>query len=236
MIIHKRDGILLFITQPDHAALAAEIMDRWHAHGLDENTRRPAILRAVREHDNGWREEDQATHIDAAGQPLDFVSVPAAVKQRIWPRGVSRLGATGPYEAALVAQHALTIHKSQEHDEAWGAFFGSMTRARANQLANVQPHVSRGRFLADYRFVRTGDLLSLVFCNGWREPHDLPGGGRTILKGATLEITPDPFDGVRIPIRVPARRLPERRYASPAELRAALDGAPIEMLEGHAGS
>ena len=233
MIIQRADESVLFITQPDHAALAEHIMRHWSAHGFTEHPRREAILFAVREHDNGWIEEDRDTHVGADGVPLDFTSVPPAIKHRIWPRAADRVGRDRRYEAALIAQHALTVHAEQRTDAEWRSFFDRMTRIRGSLMAAL-PLVSRGRFLGDYRFVRIGDLLSLVFCNGWTEPHTLPDDRRTILKGATLEISPDPFNGRRVPLRVAARRLPVRRYGSAAELRAALETAAPEFLEGYA--
>ena len=231
MIIRKEKDALLFVTQPDHAALAAEIMGQWRGHSLVDHPRRQEILRAVHEHDNGWIEEDRETHVDHDGVPLDFISVPAEVKHRIWPRAVGRIAAERGYEAALIAQHALTVHQTQRAEPSWRAFFDTMSRLRANCLAG-QPRLARGRFLADYRFVRIGDLLSLVFCNGWSEPHDLPDGRRTILMGPTLRVSPDPFGGASVALRVPARRVPARRYASTDALRAALEAAPFETLEG----
>jgi hypothetical protein len=234
VIIRRSESSLLFITQTDHAVLAAEIMTHWRAQALTENPRRERILFALCEHDNGWTEEDRDTHVDGRGTPLDFVSVPADVKHRIWPRAVARLGRDRRYEAALIAQHALTVHAGQRGDSAWLPFFDTMERARGSCMGGVQPPMSRGRFLADYRFVRIGDLLSLVFCNGWLEPHDLPDGRRTILKGTTIVVIPDPFGGARVAFRIRARRIPAHRYASAAELRAALDAAPFESLKGEA--
>jgi hypothetical protein len=234
VIIRPSGNSLICITQPDHAALAADIMSHWRAHALDDNPRRERILFALREHDNGWIEEDRHTHVDELGTPLDFVSVPAEVKHRIWPRAVARFERDRPYEAALIAQHAVTVHAPQRRDSAWQPFFDTMERARGRCMGGVQPPMSRGRFLADYRFVRIGDLLSLLFCNGWPEPHDLPDGRRTILKGTTVAVTPDPFAGSRVALRVRARRIPARRYASAADLRAALDAAPFEIVEGEA--
>jgi hypothetical protein len=72
-----------------------------------------------------------------------------------------------------------------------------------------------------------------VFCNAWTAAFPRPGG-RALLKGTTLEITPDPFAGASIPLRVPARRIVARRFASAADLRAAFDSAPVEILEGDA--
>ena len=92
---------------------------------------------------------------------------------------------------------------------------------------------ARDTLEADYRFVQAGDQLSLVFCNGWRTPFPR-AGGRMLLHGTTLEISPDPFAGARVPLRVRARRVLARSYASGAELRAALDAARLVMIEGEA--
>jgi len=232
MIIRQDRDHLLFITQPDHARLAAVVMSEWRADGFADHPRRDAILTAVREHDNGWLEEDAETHVDGAGNPLDFVAVPPPVKHRIWPRAVARLGDQRPYEAALVAQHALSIHGQQRTDPVWSPFFRHMERLREEMLARCDGE-ARATLEADYRFVQTGDQVSLVFCNGWRNPFPR-AGGRIVLQGTTLELTPDPFEGGRVALRVRARRVLARSYASAADLRAALDTAPLVMVEGEA--
>lgn len=203
-------------------------MAAWRDEGLAAHPRRDTILRAVRDHDNGWIEEDAATMVDGRGWPVDFIAAPIEIKHRIWPRAVARIAGRDRYEAALIAQHALTVHAQHRHEGLWTAFFSRMEAARTELLGGPPDDA----FARDYRFVRIGDLLSLVFCNGWTEPHDLPGGGRTILRGATLEVTPDPFAGARVPLRVSARRLPSRAYASAAELRDALAAAPSETIDG----
>jgi hypothetical protein len=230
MIIRQSGPWQTFITQPDHAELAAAIMRMWRGDGFDEHPRRDVILRAVREHDNGWIEEDAATIVDERGRPLDFVSVPDAVKHRLWPRAVARAGRRNAYEAALVAQHALTVHAQHRGNPEWQPFFDGLEQARTTWLGGP----ADAAFERDYRFVRTGDLLSLVFCNGWTEPHDLPGGGRVVLEDATLRISFDSFAGARVPLRILARKLPARTYGSAADLRAALDAAPVEAVEGWA--
>lgn len=239
MIIRRQKQDLLFITQADHAALAAEILAPWQADGFPANPRRDAILLAAREHDNGWFEEDDATLVDPAGEPLDFVSAPVPVKHRIWPRAAARLARTDLYAAALVAHHALAVHGQQRTDPVWRGFLDRMSRIESDLLAQWEqgdrpPNDNqKGPVPIDYRFLQAGDQLSLVFCNGWTAPFPRPGG-HTILKGTTLEITPDPFDGARIPLRVPARRIAARAFAAPADLRAALDRAPVEILHGEA--
>lgn len=233
MIIRRDRKDLLFITQTDHAALAADIVSGWCAEGFPSNPRRQVILLATREHDNGWHEEDAMTHVDAAGEPVDFVAAPLPVKHRIWPRAAARLATTDPYAAALVAHHAVALHGQQRPDPAWRGFVDRMTRIEADLLAQCQGDGLEQTLREDYRFVQAGDQLSLVFCNAWTTPFPR-SGGRTILKGTTLEITPDPFDGAQIPLHVRARRIPARTFASAGDLRAALDAAPVEILHGEA--
>ncbi len=232
MIIQRGTTDLLLITQPDHAGLAAGLMARWELGGLPDHPRRAEILAATREHDHGWIEEDALTHVAPDGQPLDFITVPPDVKRRLWPRALERVARTDPYVAALVAQHALTVNAPARQEDGWPAFFDVMTRARDAKLARV-PRVNVVDLEGDYPFVRIGDHLSLIFCNGWREP--LSGAGyRAILKGATLEISPDPFGGATVPLSVPARSIPARRYRSAADLRQAFAAAPVRPLEGQA--
>src|SRR5262245_63540953 len=54
MIIRADGASLLFITQPYHARLAADLLSHWK--GFADHPRRAALLLAAREHDNGWRE------------------------------------------------------------------------------------------------------------------------------------------------------------------------------------
>ena len=230
MIIRQQGDALLFITQGDHARLAAEVMAHWREDGLDTHPRRDAILHAIAEHDNGWLEEDADLHVDDDGNPLDFVSVPARVKHGIWPRAVDRVGRSHPYAAALIAQHALTVHGQQRTDPVWRAFFEAMD-ARRDALVERAGGDAGATLGADYRFVQAGDQLSLIFCNGWRTPFPRVGG-RMIFDGHTLELSPDPFGGAWVPMRVQARRVPARSYASAADLRAAVGAAPVVMLEG----
>ena len=108
MIVRTEHDGVIPITQPDHAHLSGRIME--HCVPLRASPRRASILRAIREHDNGWTEEDAAPTIDpATGRIADFVNIPLHVRHGVWPRGVARL-ADDPWAAALVAQHAITVY------------------------------------------------------------------------------------------------------------------------------
>ena len=204
MIVRQHGARQLLITQPDHAALAARIMCEWEEPALACSPRRDAILLATAEHDNGWRETDAAPIVDpASGRVLDFVALPASMRQEIWPRGVARL-ASVPYAAALVAQHALHVYSRFRDDPEWTPFFAEMTSARDAHLQAAAP-ACLDDLLADYQFVRAGDLVSLAFCNAWEEPQP-DGFGRTVtFDGAGVTIDPDPFNGRRIDVEIAGR-------------------------------
>ena len=229
MIVRAHDGAWLLITQPAHAELAGRIMRAWREPALAASPRRDAILLAVASHDNGWIETDASPVLDpASGRVLDFVALPASRRQEVWPRGVSRL-ATVPYAAALVAQHAVHVYSRFRADPEWTAFFGAMEQMRDDHLRRAAP-ATLDELLADYQFVRAGDLISLAFCNDWREPQQ-DGFGRTIrFDGARVTVSPDPFAGGEIEAQITGRLLETTTFASAGAARAALDEAPPRTI------
>jgi hypothetical protein len=244
MIVRDVGSDYLLITQPDHAELAGRLMEAWVADGLPTRPTRAQALYATRLHDAGWIEEDAAPLVDReTGRPFDFVNMPAARRQAVWPRGIARLAETSTYAAALVAQHALTIYRRYRSDPAWAEFFSTMEQERdrwfttdvrpdgsSDGLLDV-PLASRVTFLQDYAVVRAGDLLSLVFCNGWSAAEEIEGY-RIWLDGTTLRVSPDPFAGRETRFEVRSVRIPAVGYESDEELYAAIASGREEALVG----
>jgi hypothetical protein len=230
MIIQPGRSTQLLITQPDHAALAATIMRQWTSDGFEESSRRSDILVAIAEHDNGWREVDAAPLVErATGRILDFIHAPDAVRQGVWPRGVERLANT-PYAAALVAQHAVAIYARNRQESGWRPFFAGMEAACERHLQRAG--VDRDTLGRDYFFVRTGDLISLTFCNVWTDEQRLGSGYTLRLRGSELAISPDPFGGRTIPIAIAAVEVPAAPFASEAAARDAFDRGGAVRLTG----
>lgn len=230
MILRPEGGKLLAISQPDHAALAGRIMERWTLDGLTVNPRRREILLAVAEHDNGWEPIDQKPLVDVeTGELLDFISATAVAKQEVWPRGVASLS-HAPYAAALVAQHAIHIYDRFCGDAEWDSFFAEMAaeRDRYTALAGA----SLDELLPDYSFVRLGDLLSLTFCLAWTDAKTDEFGYTARLEGTNLRVQPDPFEGHSFALEIRARELPKQVYGSEAEAVAAFEAAPGRLLQG----
>ena len=232
MIIRRQADSLLFITQPDHAAAAADLVA--HFDGFAANPRRQDIHLAVLEHDAGWRQLDDEIVFDAgSGHALDFIGAPEAMKQSVWPIAVDRLADRAPYAAALVAEHATFVYSANRDKPEWAQFFAPLEDRRTQLLGRCG--VSLDTLKADYPFVGVADLLSLAFCHGWTEPRER--FGRAIrCDGAAVEMTPSLLPAAPVPVRVRARRVTDRRYASAAELRDALASASPEFLAGVARS
>ena len=236
MIVRHAEGRLLCLTQPDHAALAARLAEAWVADGVPSRPTRDRLLEAIRQHDVGWTPEDAAPRFDPASHgPHGFVTAPVDVRQGAFFRGVETLAPADPYVAALVAQHGLTVYRRFQHDPAWSGFFPTLERRRDDLCAPLLAEVGGApmAFLQDYTLLGLCDLFSLVFCNGWREPH-LMEGYEVVLEGERLVVTPDPFGGVVVDFEVPARALPLRPYWSQDDLDAAWGEAETVRLRGSA--
>lgn len=226
MIVRQSRNAVHLIAQPDHAALSRRIMTHWRE--LDSHPRRESILLAIGEHDNGWREPDASPSLDpASGRVHDFINAPASLRQGVWPRGVERLS-HDPWAAALVAEHALTVYDRYRNDPVWSEFFKTMATMRDELLTRI------GRPLQelehDYPFVRIGDLISLVFCNQWREETYRHWTFR--FDRDVITVTPWAFDVRELAFEIDAIELPDRAFATGDELRDAVGAASRVVLKG----
>jgi uncharacterized protein DUF3891 len=233
VIVRAFEDQLLLITQPDHAALAAQIIAVWRRDGFPDAPRRETVLLATRDHDNGWEAEDRTPTIEpVTGKILDFVEISPDVKRRVWPRAIDRLK-HHPYAAALVAEHAITVYDRYRLEPSWHAWFAQIEAAGASALAMAAP-LTRDDIRRDYPFVRLGDLASLTFCNRWIA-HQRFGDYQMSLEADTrLVIHPDPFDGATVPLTIAGRCLPARPFTSADEASEAYAAAPPVTLHGTA--
>jgi hypothetical protein len=227
VIVRPANDRVHLITQPDHARLAASIIE--HAVALGNRPRRTAILLAVAEHDNGWKEEDAAPILNpATGYIADFVNVPLAVRYRVWPRAIQRLEAY-PWTAALVAEHAVVVYDRFRTEAAWTPFFAGMEAARDRMVR--ASGLTAGELTSDYEFLRLADLISLVFCMASTQAQHF-GEWSVQLTGDRVSVAPDLFGGTTVPIRIHARPIRNQPFRSYTELRAAVDAAESVILTG----
>lgn len=233
MIVVSEDSAFLFITQPDHAHLAGEILSLWRADGLPDNPRRDDLLFAAREHDNGWREADAAPRWNAErGRPHDFITLPAGERIAVWERGVCRFAAARPYASLLIARHALNLFGGRRGEEEWDRLLDFLADFESGLIeqTGVEPETLE----EDYRWLDLADQISLAACAQGREPagrygvHIVPGDGG-------IGIAPFPLAGATT-FRVACRRVPRRAYRSDADLGGELAAArweerPVRLVE-----
>jgi hypothetical protein len=228
VIIRPHHGSLLFITQPDHAAAAADLVQ--HFEGFATNPRRVEIHLAVREHDSGWHDLDRdLVFDDSRGKAHDFITVPEPLKQYVWPNAIDQVLPRSPYAAALIAEHALFVYSGNRGKPEWDTFFNAMEARRTDLLARAG--IPLETLLADYPLLGIADLLSLSFCHCWETPRERFGRS-VVCEGAAVTMTPWRLPAASVPVRVRMRRLPDTSFASREALREALERAPAEFLTG----
>jgi hypothetical protein len=226
MIVRPLGESLLLITQPDHAHLAGHVMAR--ATGLAAHRRRASILLAIAEHDNGWAEPDAEPIIRPSGDVADFITAPIAVRQDVWPRAVANLD-RDPWAAALVAQHAITVYDRFRSDDAWTKFFAAMESLRDKLLARTA--LPLDNLIADYAFVRLGDLISLTLCTGWTTAQHY--GEWTVQRDeSSVLVTPDLFGGETVSLQIEGTEIPNRRYQSDRDLQEEIAKGRKRQLSG----
>lgn len=223
MIVAPADGRLLVVTQNDHAHFAGELLALWRANGLPDHPRRPSLLFAAREHDNGWAEIDSAPMCHPkSGRPLDFMAVSRDIRWDIWRRGTRRHVERDPYAALLIVRHAIHLHRSQRQDPEWSEVFDEWHELEAELTAATG--VAESAVALDYRWIELTDLLSLAVCNRWTREIELHGVRSTFEYGiseshptGTLRLDPFPLAGATT-FEIACRLIPGRRYAGDADL------------------
>ena len=166
------------------------------------------------------------------GGVYDFITAPAVVRQRVWPRGIARL-ADDPWAAALLAQHADTIYDRYRDDPDWSPFFVEVDRLR--QAMVDASGCSMKDLVADYVWVRLGDLMSLSFCAGWSDEQRFDRW-RVRHVDSHVTVSPDIFGAGTIPFRIDAREISADPYCCEAELQAAWVEAASVTLSGDVAS
>src|SRR6185436_13861512 len=228
----------LLITQPDHAAFAAELMSLWRAEGMPDHPQRADLLFAVREHDNGWREADAAPRWNAERRrPHDFLTMPRPARIEVWERGVSRFAGERPYAALLITRHARRLHRDRRGEAEWEGLLETLDELERG-LAEAA-FAGEEEIAAADRLLDRADTLSLAACSRWTDPFELHGVRARLTEG-TLGLDPFPLAGATT-FRIPCRRIAIRDYGGDAALGGELAAArwgemTVRVYPGSSGS
>jgi len=226
MILRPTDNDVLAIRQIDHAAFAAFLLENWSDHNFGNDPERERIIRATRDHDNGWRDADDDPQLDPATRlPIPFSAIDPLRATEIWRRGTQTYAAEDAWHVLLITHHAYSVYElGHKRDPLWKDFFTEFAQQRAElrgRLGLTHPEVERA-----YSYLRMADWFSLRFCMSEAFGRDKPEkyGGYTIRSdGNVYEFRPYPFVTRDLTYALPYARLRKQGYDSEAELHKALD-------------
>ncbi len=225
MIVCPEADHLWVMTQADHAFFAGELLALWRAENFDRHPRRPEILFAAREHDNGWREADAAPRVDpTTGRPHTFLSIPLGVREEIWSLAVERFRAAHPYASLLIAHHALNVHHDHRDQDDWLEFFRILEQQR-DELQELC-EVPFEALAEDYPYLEITDQISLALCSGWEGKFEKSGFSWSVT-GDTVSLEPFPLAGATS-FELRGRRIPDRGYSNMTDLGGQLAEARWE--------
>lgn len=121
MLVTRRAGNLMLITQPEHARLAGQLARVWGNERFAVPAPREALICAATHHDDGWLELDGLpVYNEDARRPANFVEVPLSRTIGPYGRGVDSVYERDPHAGALVGMHFSGFYTAR-----WGIQGGS---------------------------------------------------------------------------------------------------------------
>lgn len=169
--LQKRPGApAAVILQPDHSKLAGEIAKALRPEVFGDLPE--PVMRAVAEHDFGWRASDEA-QLAAIRQhpPRPFPLLSAAESLPAWRESVRRAERESPLEGVVVSRHFCAL-AAQDPPHRPFADEENPRREAIEKSLGVAP-ADLDRFTGAIGFC---DLVSLYLCSGAREPAEFPLG------------------------------------------------------------
>lgn len=226
MILEATPDGTIAILQSDHAAFAAFLLEHWSSHNFMHDPQRAEIIRAAREHDNGWIGFELVRDLDPRTRlPRPFSDVTPDEAAHVWRRGTQTHIAGDPFIALLITHHAYTIHENvHKGDPEWKGFFTEFARQRAelrDALGLDHPAIERA-----YSYLRMADWFSLRFCMSYDLGAETPeryAGYQFRRVDTRLLFKPYPFDARELRYELPFYRLDARGYDTMEAARAAFN-------------
>src|SRR2546423_8611138 len=144
MLVTRRAGKLMLITQPEHASLAGQLAAVWGNERFAIPAPREALLCAATHHDDGWLELDGLpTYNEEARRPAHFTELPLTRTIGPYGRGVESVYARHLHAGVLVS-----MHFSGFYTAGWGIQGGSPV---ANPLASEVVAAQEARWMPALR-------------------------------------------------------------------------------------
>ena len=227
------------INQHDHARAAGTIARNWI--GIESLPSPPdgvreKVLFAVDNHDVGWCRSDATPRWDALTKlPGSFFGITADKAVEIWSEGIDSCASFHPFAGCLVSLHFSSLAEGGRRgapldvSKVLNGFIHTESKRQEKLNALIEPR-DKDAIGDSVSLLRVCDTLSLLAC---RAPeitppddavHPLTQSGLKVkrTKVDDLEISPWPFGGDVLELRMPGFILPGEYFADAKELAEAL--------------
>ena len=121
MLVIRRDGRLVLVTQPEHAAVAGTLARHWGNRQFTTPVAHEALICAAEHHDDGWFELDGRPMFNHQRQrPAHFIELPLTDTAAPYARGVESVYERDQHAGVLVSMHFSGFYTSR-----WGVDGGA---------------------------------------------------------------------------------------------------------------
>lgn len=235
MIVNLMQDGWEIIYHRAHALLAAQIAGHWRK--SDSPERLYETIAAISHHDDLEREWE-SNHLTEAGAPLDFTLSTDSSLDKFKEQIISARY-RGRWVTILTSKHICFLTQSQKGIKEWDEFLDEqmeLQKQYSKALGISEPDVERA-----YQFMRWCDRLSLILAQ-----RKLPDVSRALeitsgidgqrydvreLNDGRVTVEPWPFESKEFTVNVEASYLSQLKFESNDELVAALQQAPVKVLE-----
>jgi len=251
MIVVRAGTRFRLIRQVDHQAQCGVMARAWGNATFVRPEPYEPLIEVADCHDEGWRGQDAAPHVDAAGYPVNFPDLERSIHAPMYELGIAEAVVRGAHVGLLASMHGQGLYEKRmgldgpcpardDRPVYEQAFLRDQERLQAELRATIGDGAALEAWAwAAYRLLQAWDVLSLYLCwNGLADAQEwvLPQVPRQIgdpgidirlrPRGAdACEVDPWPFADERLDLSVRARWIETRPYASNADLCAAVDAA-----------
>lgn len=236
MIVNLTQNGWEVIYHRAHALLAAQIAGQWRRSDAPE--RLYETIAAISHHDDLEREWE-GNELTEAGAPLDFTLTRSS---EIEPLRKHLVDARyrGRWVTLLTSKHICFLNQDNwDTSEEWHQFLQEQVEHQEQWRKELG--ISKDQAERAYQFMRWCDRLSLILAQ-----KQIPDAGRALeitsgidnqrydvrqLEDGKLTVEPWPFEDDQFTVNVEACCLSQLKYETNDELVAALQEAPVKVLE-----
>jgi hypothetical protein len=250
MIVRRLDDGWTLIRQMDHAAHCLELARAWKSGPYGASSVSPSLEYAAGWHDLGWTETDKRPELNAKGEPMNFTQIDEKRHSEFYSRAVRTIARTDPYAAYLVSLHASGLY-SRRYGWAglkpvdWtavGPYGEGLLKGerefRTELFESIAPErLEFENVWRDYMLLETFDFLSLLTSFGVESTSCGPvptaeGQWEHLLVRRLgpweVELSPFPFTGDKLEVKVERVQIHRPDFGSTQELRSEFDSAQAD--------